>query len=40
MLEARAQRLGVASHTVFHNRFVSQDELNEFLSATDLYITP
>ena len=25
---------------IFHNRFVSQDELTEFLSATDIYITP
>ena len=25
---------------IFHNRFVSQDELTEFLSAADIYITP
>ena len=25
---------------IFHNRFVSQDELAEFLSAADIYITP
>lgn len=40
MLEARAQQLGVAGSMIFHNRFVSQDELTEFLSATDIYITP
>jgi glycosyltransferase involved in cell wall biosynthesis len=40
MLEARAQRLGVASHMIFHNRFVSQAELGEFLCAADIYITP
>jgi hypothetical protein len=40
MLETRAQQLGVAANIIFHNRFVSQDELNEFLSATDIYITP
>ena len=40
MLERRAHRLGVHSSMVFHNRFVSQDELTEFLSAADIYITP
>jgi glycosyltransferase involved in cell wall biosynthesis len=40
MLETRAQQLGVAGSVIFHNRFVSQDELTEFLSATDIYITP
>lgn len=40
MLEARAQQHGVAGHMIFHNRFVSQDELTEFLAATDIYITP
>ena len=40
MLEQRAQRLGVASSLIFHDRFVSQDELTEFLAATDIYITP
>jgi glycosyltransferase involved in cell wall biosynthesis len=40
MLEARAQQLGVEEHLIFHNRFVAQDELTEFLSATDIYITP
>jgi glycosyltransferase involved in cell wall biosynthesis len=40
MLELRAQRLGVDSSMIFHNRFVSQGELIEFLSAADIYITP
>jgi glycosyltransferase involved in cell wall biosynthesis len=40
MLQERAQRLGVASHVVFHNRFVSESELHEFLSAADIYLTP
>jgi len=40
MLETRAQQLGVADSVIFHNRFVSQEELTEFLSAADIYITP
>jgi glycosyltransferase involved in cell wall biosynthesis len=39
-LESRAQKLGVASSMIFHNRFVSQAELAEFLSAADVYVTP
>jgi glycosyltransferase involved in cell wall biosynthesis len=40
MLENRAQRLGVDTNIIFHNRFVSLDELTRFLSAADIYITP
>jgi len=40
MLEDRARQLGVGSNVVFHNRFVSHDEITEFLAATDIYITP
>jgi len=40
MLGARARQLGVAANMIFHNRFVSQEELTEFLSAADIYITP
>ncbi len=40
MLEDRAKRLGVAGNVIFHNRFVSQGELSEFLAAADIYITP
>jgi glycosyltransferase involved in cell wall biosynthesis len=40
MLETRARQLGVDGHVIFHDRFVSQDELTEFLGGTDIYITP
>ncbi len=40
MLEERAKRLGVDGNVIFHNRFVSQEELCEFLAAADIYITP
>ena len=40
MLEERATRLGVGGSVIFHNRFVSQSELSEFLAAADIYITP
>ena len=40
MLEHRAQRLGVDSSMIFHDRFVSQAELAEFLAAADIYVTP
>ncbi len=40
MLEERARRLGVDSSMIFHNRFVGQDELVEFLAAADIYVTP
>ena len=40
MLESRAQRLGVDASMIFHDRFVSQAELTEFLAAADIYITP
>jgi glycosyltransferase involved in cell wall biosynthesis len=40
MLENRAQTLGVDSSIIFHDRFVSQAELTEFLSAADIYVTP
>lgn len=40
MLEARAKELGVDSNIVFHDRFVSHEELVQFLSAADVYVTP
>jgi hypothetical protein len=40
MLEARAQKLGVDSSLIFHDRFVGQDELCGFLAAADVYVTP
>jgi glycosyltransferase involved in cell wall biosynthesis len=39
-LQALAQQLGVASHVLFNNRFVSAEELVEHVGAADLYITP
>ncbi|CAN5295653.1 glycosyltransferase family 4 protein [soil metagenome] len=39
-LEARARRLKVDAAVMFHDRFVSETELGEFLSAADIYITP
>src|SRR5690606_4227622 len=39
-LQQRAHKLGVGKHVVFHDRFVSADELAEFLSAADIYLTP
>jgi glycosyltransferase involved in cell wall biosynthesis len=39
-LELRAQRLGVDSSVIFHDRFVAKGELIDFLSAADIYITP
>ena len=40
MLQTRAERLGVDANVIFHNRFVSHEELVEFLGAADLYVTP
>ena len=39
-LQLRAHKLGVEDHVVFHDRFVSARALGEFLSASDLYLTP
>jgi glycosyltransferase involved in cell wall biosynthesis len=39
-LQRQAQELGVESHVVFYNRFVSQEELVEFIGAADIYLTP
>ncbi|HEY6877158.1 MAG TPA: glycosyltransferase family 4 protein [Polyangiales bacterium] len=39
-LELRARQLGVDGSVIFHDRFVSQTELTEFLSAADIYVTP
>lgn len=40
MLERRVQQLGVENHVRFYNRFVSRNELREFLAAADIYVTP
>ncbi len=39
-LEWLAQDKGVEGHVIFYNRFVSLEELNEFIGAADIYITP
>jgi glycosyltransferase involved in cell wall biosynthesis len=39
-VERLAHERGVESSVVFHNRFVSYQELVEFLGAADIYITP
>lgn len=39
-LQRRARERGVENHIVFHNRFVSLQELCEFLGAADIYVTP
>ncbi|MBI5708170.1 MAG: glycosyltransferase family 4 protein [Armatimonadetes bacterium] len=39
-LRQLADRLGVSANLVFHDRFLSIEELTEFLGATDVYITP
>ncbi len=39
-LERLADELQVKKHVVFYNRFVSLEELKEFLGTADVYITP
>ncbi|QIF06124.1 glycosyltransferase family 4 protein [Roseimicrobium sp. ORNL1] len=39
-LERLAEDRGVKDHIIFYNRFVSQDDLKEFIGATDIYLTP
>jgi glycosyltransferase involved in cell wall biosynthesis len=39
-LLALAEELGVSSHVIFNNRFLSTEELVEHLIAADIYITP
>jgi glycosyltransferase involved in cell wall biosynthesis len=39
-LEILARELGVDDNIIFHNRFVADDELAEFLAAADICITP
>jgi len=39
-LQELAQRLGVSRNIVFDKRFVSQEELIEYIGAADIYITP
>ncbi|MBZ0275818.1 MAG: glycosyltransferase family 4 protein [Anaerolineae bacterium] len=39
-LQRLARDKGVESNVIFYNRFVTLDELNQFISAADIYITP
>src|SRR5208337_5568166 len=39
-LERLAKRNKVQKNVIFYNRFVALDELEEFIGAADLYITP
>ncbi|MCB2229867.1 glycosyltransferase family 4 protein [bacterium] len=39
-LQWLAREKGVESNVIFYNRFVSLEELNEFIGAADIYITP
>jgi glycosyltransferase involved in cell wall biosynthesis len=39
-LERLAEDRSVAPHVIFYNRFVTLEELKEFISAADIYITP
>jgi len=39
-LQALAKQAGVESEVMFHNRFVTPEEMVEFIGAADIYITP
>jgi glycosyltransferase involved in cell wall biosynthesis len=39
-LQSLAKTLGVERNVVFHNRFVSPEEMARFVGVTDIYITP
>src|SRR6266404_4780072 len=39
-LQALARTVGVESQVIFHDRFVSPEEMIEFIGAADIYITP
>ncbi|MFC1677751.1 glycosyltransferase [Planctomycetota bacterium] len=39
-LQQMVKELGCAEHVIFHNRFISDEELQNFLCATDVYVTP
>src|SRR6202522_1483207 len=39
-LQDSAKEMGVESQVIFHNRFVSPEEMVEFIGAADIYITP
>ncbi len=39
-LHLRAKELGVGDHVVFHDHFVADEDLLEFIGAADIYVTP
>src|SRR3984957_9789069 len=39
-LQALAKEVGVESRVIFHNHFVSPEEMVQFIVAADIYITP
>lgn len=39
-LELLAEKLGVKDHVLFHNRYVSLEELCGYIGAADIYVTP
>ncbi len=39
-LKALAKEVGVEPQVIFHNRFVSPEEMVEFIGSADIYITP
>jgi len=39
-LQRIVKELGLKEHVIFHNRFVSDGELHNFLCAADIYVTP
>ncbi len=39
-LQRTVKELGLQKHVIFHNRFVSNEELHNFLCAADIYVTP
>lgn len=39
-LQRLARARGVEQNVIFHDRFVSSEELNEFIGAADIYLTP
>ncbi|MHC4581324.1 MAG: glycosyltransferase family 4 protein [Planctomycetota bacterium] len=39
-LKQMVKNLGLQEHVIFHNRFVDDQELHNFLCAADIYVTP
>ncbi len=39
-LHLRAKELGVSNHIIFHDRFVADEDLLEFIGVADIYVSP